>query len=78
MIATTNAMRPSSSAAAKPMNRRPCWLSAAAGIAERALEERAKHIADADGGSADANCRKTGTDDLSGSEIHVKTPLFEL
>src|SRR4028119_2097306 len=32
IIATAKAMRPSSSAAAKPMNRRPCWLSAAAGL----------------------------------------------
>src|SRR4028119_1785129 len=32
IIATAKAMRPRSSAAAKPMNRRPCWLSAAAGL----------------------------------------------
>src|SRR5688500_17624099 len=32
IMATTNAMRPRSSAAAKPMNRRPCWPSAAAGL----------------------------------------------
>src|SRR4051812_19618204 len=32
IIATANAIRPSSSAAAKPMNSRPCWLSAAAGL----------------------------------------------
>src|SRR3954462_82489 len=32
IIATANAIRPSSSAAAKPMNRRPCWPSAAAGL----------------------------------------------
>ena len=32
IIATTNASSPRSSAAAKPMNRRPCWLSAAAGL----------------------------------------------
>src|SRR5215208_1666223 len=32
IIATAKAMRPRSSAAAKPMNRRPCWLSAAAGF----------------------------------------------
>src|SRR5215213_563175 len=32
IIATANAIRPRSSAAAKPMNRRPCWLSAAAGL----------------------------------------------
>src|SRR4051812_10166585 len=32
IIATAKAIRPSSSAAAKPMNRRPCWLSAAAGL----------------------------------------------
>src|SRR3546814_13785870 len=32
MTATTNASRPRSSAAAKPMNRRPCWLSAAEGL----------------------------------------------
>src|SRR5215210_5704187 len=32
IIATTNAIRPRSSAAAKPMNRRPCWPSAAAGL----------------------------------------------
>ena len=30
IIATAKAIRPNSSAAAKPMNRRPCWLSAAA------------------------------------------------
>src|SRR3990170_2524614 len=32
IMATANAIRPSSSAAAKPMNKRPCWLSAAAGL----------------------------------------------
>src|SRR5688572_3516985 len=32
IIATAKAIRPSNSAAAKPMNRRPCWLSAAAGF----------------------------------------------
>src|SRR5688500_4517946 len=32
IIATANAIRPSSSAAAKPMNSRPCWPSAAAGL----------------------------------------------
>src|SRR5436190_20485110 len=32
IIATANAIRPRSSAAAKPMNRRPCWPSAAAGL----------------------------------------------
>src|SRR6476646_5564690 len=32
IIATAKAIRPSSSAAAKPMNRRPCWPSAAAGL----------------------------------------------
>src|SRR5574338_418779 len=32
IIATANAMRPKSSAAAKPMKRRPCWPSAAAGL----------------------------------------------
>src|SRR5687767_12026936 len=32
IIATAKAIRPSSSAAAKPMNKRPCWLSAAAGL----------------------------------------------
>src|SRR3712207_2701724 len=32
IIATANAISPSSSAAAKPMNRRPCWPSAAAGL----------------------------------------------
>src|SRR5689334_2247719 len=32
IIATAKAMRPRSSAAAKPMNRRPCWPSAAAGL----------------------------------------------
>src|SRR3982750_2605592 len=31
-IAMTNAIRPRSSAAAKPMNRRPCWPSAAPGL----------------------------------------------
>src|SRR5574338_1730725 len=41
-------------------------------VAQRALEERAEDVADADGGSADADRRETGTDDLSGSEIHVK------
>jgi hypothetical protein len=72
IIATAKAMRPRSSAAAKPMNSRPCWLSAAAGL------RRAEHVADADGGGADANRRKTCTDDLSGSEIHVKLLGFEL
>src|SRR3990170_5670205 len=32
IIATAKAMSPSSSAAAKPMNSRPCWPSAAAGL----------------------------------------------
>src|SRR4051812_41958620 len=32
IIATAKAIRPSSSAAAKPMNSRPCWPSAAAGL----------------------------------------------
>src|SRR5688572_12130253 len=32
IIATAKAIRPRSSAAAKPMNRRPCWPSAAAGL----------------------------------------------
>src|SRR4051794_3832845 len=32
IIATAKAIRPSNSAAAKPMNRRPCWPSAAAGL----------------------------------------------
>src|SRR6202008_305484 len=32
IIATTNASRRRSSAAAKPMKRRPCWPSAAAGL----------------------------------------------
>src|SRR5258708_5696446 len=32
MIASVNAIRPSSSAAAKPIYRRPCWPSAAAGL----------------------------------------------
>src|SRR5438309_4415620 len=32
IIAMAKAIRPRSSAAAKPMNRRPCWLSAAAGL----------------------------------------------
>src|SRR3954463_2605088 len=32
IIATANAIRPRSSAAAKPMKSRPCWLSAAAGL----------------------------------------------
>src|SRR4051794_17807735 len=32
IIATAKAIRPSNSAAAKPMNSRPCWLSAAAGL----------------------------------------------
>ena len=39
-------------------------------VAQRALEERAEHVADADGGGADADRRETGTDDLGGSEIH--------
>ena len=33
-------------------------------VAQRALEERAEDVADADGGSADADRRETGTDDL--------------
>src|ERR1700741_4864503 len=41
-------------------------------VAQRALKERTEYVADADGGSANANRRETGTDDLSGSEIHVK------
>src|SRR6187402_3585818 len=32
IMATANAIRPRSSAAAKPMNRRPCWPSAAPGL----------------------------------------------
>src|SRR3954465_5949684 len=32
IIAMAKAIRPRSSAAAKPMNSRPCWLSAAAGL----------------------------------------------
>src|SRR6187399_83120 len=32
IMATANAIRPRSSAAAKPMNKRPCWPSAAAGL----------------------------------------------
>ena len=33
-------------------------------VAERALEERAEHVADADRGGADADRRETGADDL--------------
>src|SRR5205814_6635795 len=39
-------------------------------VAQRALEERAEHEADADTGRADADRRDTGTDYLSRSEIH--------
>ena len=39
-------------------------------VAQRALQERAEHIADADRGGADADRRETGADDLGGSEIH--------
>ena len=47
-------------------------------VAKRALEERTEDIADTNGGSANADRRETGTDNLSGSEIHVITPWFEL
>ena len=70
IIATANAIRPSSSAAAKPMKRRPCWLSAAARIAKRAGEERAEDVADAGSGGTDANGGETGADDLSRCEVH--------
>src|SRR5207248_4510862 len=39
-------------------------------VAKRALQERAKHIADARSSGADADRRETGTDNLGGSEIH--------
>ena len=44
-------------------------------VAERALEERAEDVADADGGGADADRRETGADDLCRSEIHVENSL---
>jgi hypothetical protein len=44
-------------------------------VAQRALKERAEDVAHADCGGADADCGKTGTDDLCGSEIHVKLLL---
>src|ERR1051325_3375340 len=40
------------------------------GIADRALEERAEHIADADGGDADADRREAGADHFGGCEVH--------
>src|SRR5215218_2688225 len=48
------------------------------GVAKRALKERTEDVADADGRCANADRRETGTDDLCGSEIHVKTPYLEL
>src|SRR3712207_6262005 len=47
-------------------------------VAQRALEEGPKHVADADRRSADANRRETGADNLCGSEIHRVTPCLEL
>src|SRR5215203_1858030 len=41
-------------------------------IAQRALEERTEDVAHADGSGANADRRETGTNDLCGSEIHVK------
>src|SRR5438270_870341 len=39
-------------------------------IAQRALDERAEDVADAERCGADADRRETGADDLGGSEIH--------
>ena len=40
------------------------------GVAQRTLQKRTEHIADAGGGGTDTDRRETGTDNLGGSEIH--------
>ena len=44
-------------------------------VAQRALQERTEHVADAGSGSADADRRETGTDDLGRCEFHDITPF---
>ena len=67
--ATANAIRPSSSASAKPRNRRPCWPSAAAGL-RSALWRNEPNTKPTPMAAAPADRRKTGADELCGSEIH--------
>ena len=68
IIATANAIRPRSSASGEADEQAALLAVGGCRVAQRALEERAEHVADADGGGADADCGETGTDDLCGSE----------
>ena len=69
-MATANAIRPRSSAAAKPMYRRPCWLSEAAGLRSALCRNEPNTYPTPSRSGADADGRETGTDNLCGSEIH--------
>src|SRR5688500_18676198 len=46
-------------------------------VAERALEERAEDVADADRGGADADRGEPGADHLCGSKVHVENSSCE-
>ena len=70
IIATAKAIRPSSSAAAKPMNSPALLTVGRRRIAQRALKKRAEHVADAGSSGANADRGETGTDHLGSFEIH--------
>src|SRR6478736_10062915 len=44
-------------------------------IAQRAVQELAKHEADANGGDARTDGGETSADELCGSDVHNRTPL---
>ena len=43
-------------------------------VAQRGLEERAEHVAHADGGQTGTDRGQTSTDELGGISVHSKTP----
>ncbi len=69
-MATAKPMRPVASAKAKPRNRVPRWLAAAAGLRKRACQVVAENCADTNTSATEGNSRNTCTDHLCCFNVH--------
>ena len=78
IIATAKAIRPEQLGGGEADEQAALLAVGGRRVAQRALEERAEHVADADRGGADADRREAGADDLCGSKVHLETPFVKL
>src|SRR5688572_3858704 len=79
IIATAKAIRPSSSAAAKPMNKRPCWPSAAAGLRSAPWRNEPKTVPTPEAAAPTPIAARPAPITLAASRlIIVNTPLEKL